>query len=182
MAIPVLATFPDPEAAREAARRVRQSMPSASVRVGVRDDVLLAMHCSQEVEMNESVPMAPMGVVAGPFARGALVWGALGLVVGLVLAVPIGLLVPLDGASRTGVLLGVMLGGAIAGSVALGVYGAGRQPEIEGSGGVPDPRAVVRVDLPDAQGTPQDENRRRVDALMVDLHAVDVFHPRHNYD
>jgi hypothetical protein len=180
MAIPVLATFPDPKAAREAARRVRQSVPSASVRVGARDDALLAMHCSQEVEMDESVPMAPMGVVAGPFARGAIVWGGLGLLLGLVLAVPIGLVVPIEGASRVGVLLGVMLGGAIAGAVALGVYGAGRQPIVEGGGGVPDPRAVVRVDLPDGQGAPVDDDRRRIDALMLDLHAVDVFHPRHS--
>jgi uncharacterized membrane protein len=187
MTAPVLATFPDPEAAREAVRQLRQSIPDAQVRLGERDDVMLALQCSQQVEMDQSVPMAPMGVVAGPFARGVVVWGGIGLLLGLVLAVPVGLLMPTGGASRTGVLLGVMLAGALAGTAALGIYGAGRQPEVEGEGGVPDPRAVVRVDLPDAEGEDSgwsrgggsaETGRRRVDELLVQMHAVDVFHPR----
>jgi hypothetical protein len=177
MATLVLATFTDREAAHEAARHLRQSVPSATVRVGARDDVTLALQCSQQVEMNESVPMAPMGVVAGPFARGAIVWGLAGMVLGAALAIPIGLIVPTGAASRTGVLLGIVLAGAIAGAVALGVYGAGRQPVVEGAGGVPDPRAVVRIDLPD--GESDDRGREQVDELMVRCHAVDVFHPRH---
>ena len=165
----VLATFTDRRKARFARREVAERLPDAGVRLGDDDDALDALALGQRDEVRESVPVISTGLVSGPFARGALVWGGIGLVVGAVLAAPFALAV-----DTTIAWWALMLYFAAAGGLALAsaafIVGAGRQAEREGATTPADPTAVVRADHP---ADVEEAERLLVAAGARDVHAVD---------
>lgn len=141
----VLATFTRSSEAGEAARAVQQRYPDADVATGDKDDELDALALGGRREMHESVPA--FGLFTGPFLRGALLWGAIGAVVGALLMVPLTAVVTMEGTSRWLIALLLAVIGALALSSAAFVLGAGRQAVKEGATTPEDPTAVVRVDV-----------------------------------
>jgi hypothetical protein len=144
----ILATFTHRDEARVAADRARRELPGLVVHLGDTDDDLDAMALGQRAEMDESAPALPVGVVSGPLARGALVWGVVGLAVGALLTVPLALLIDTGELSRGRLILFLAMAGAFAGGTVAFVLGAGRQAVKEGATTPEDPTAVVRVDCP----------------------------------
>jgi hypothetical protein len=146
----VLATFTRRDDAEAAARRARQALGGA-VRVGDPDDGLDALALGQREEMNESMGAVSAGIVSGPMARGALVWGFVGLVAGALVALPLASVIDAGDLPRWQLTVFVALVGAFAGGTAGLVLGAGRQAVKEGETTPEDPTAVVGVDVPAGQ-------------------------------
>lgn len=165
----VLATFTDRTQARAVVDQARAELPDAEVRLGDDEDALDAMALGQRQEMAESVPVTATGVVSGPFARGAVVWGGIGLVVGAVLAAPFALLIDPEIPLWSLVLYFAAAGGLALASAAF-ILGAGRQAVKEGATTPQDPTAVVRVDHP---GDPDEARRWLVAAGARSSHTVD---------
>ena len=142
----VLATFtrrPDADAALE---ELNRRYPWARARIGDREDALDALALGQRDEVAEGLMTGPTGLMTGPMARGALLWGSAGLVVGAVLGAVAALGVSSEGMAFGAYVLFFALAGAIAASVTAAVLGAGRQVVKEGETTPEDPTAVVRAD------------------------------------
>jgi hypothetical protein len=142
----VLATFTRRAEARAAAEQVARTFPDVAVRLGDTDDELDALVLGQRAEMDESMPAVSVGVMSGPQARGALVWGLVGLVAGALATVPVSLFVTAGDLPRWALGVFLALAGALGLSSATFVLGAARQAVKEGETTPEDPTAVVRVD------------------------------------
>src|SRR5690606_17413300 len=88
----LLATFTTRDEAGRAAQRLTHDFPDVEVTGGDQEDALDAVMINQRAETDESIVTASVGLWSGPMARGALVWGVVGLVVGALLALPLLLL------------------------------------------------------------------------------------------
>jgi hypothetical protein len=75
----VLATFTRRADAEVAVERTRAAFPGVAARIGDTDDELDALALGQRAEMDDSMSAIPAGFMSGPMARGALVWGLVGL-------------------------------------------------------------------------------------------------------
>jgi hypothetical protein len=156
----VVATFARRPEAREALDQINERYPWAHARLGDTDDMLDAMVLSQRAEVAEGLPVQS-GVMSGPLARGALVWGSVGLVVGALIGLAAGLVVSSAGATLGGFIVFFALAGAIGASTVCAVLGAGRQAVKEGETTPEDPTAVVRADT----------DREHADELIAALSA-----------
>src|SRR5436190_843122 len=76
-----LASITTRDDAEDAVRAVGRRFPDGRPRLGDANDALDALALSQEAEISESLPVVSTGLFTGPFARGALVWGVVGVVV-----------------------------------------------------------------------------------------------------
>ena len=143
----VLATFTRHDDAEAAARAVNRACTGVEARIGGSDDALDALALGQQAEIEESMPAISVGVMSGPMARGALIWGLVGLVVGALLAIPVTLLT--DGRGWPGWQLAIFfaLAGALGLSSATFILGAAARSVKEGETTPEDPTAVVRVDV-----------------------------------
>jgi hypothetical protein len=143
----VLATFTRRRDAEDAMASAGRRFPHYDVRLGDKDDALDAMALGQQSELDESVPLLSVGVISGPFARGALIWGLVGLVLGALLTIPVAIFVDTDGIPRWVLVLAFAAAGALGLSSATFILGAGRQAVKEGETTAEDPTAVIRVDV-----------------------------------
>jgi hypothetical protein len=141
----ILATFTRRADAVAAVRSVSDAYPDADVRLGDTDDQLDALALGQQAEMGESMPAISVGVMSGPMARGALVWGLVGLVGGALLAIPLSLVLTAADMPRWQLAIFFALAGALGLSSATFVLGAARQTVKEGETIPEDPTAVVRM-------------------------------------
>jgi hypothetical protein len=142
----VLATFTRRHHATVVAERAKEAFRDRDVRLGDVDDDLDALVLAQRAELDQSIPMIAGGIFTGGQARGALVWGVIGLVVGAVIAAPLALLI--DTTIPVWLLmLAFALTGALGLSSATFVLGAAARAIKEGETTPLDPTAVVRVDI-----------------------------------
>jgi hypothetical protein len=141
----ILATFTRRDEAVTAVQAAARAFPDAEVRLGDADDALDALALGQRAEMEDSMPAISVGVMSGPMARGALLWGLVGLVVGAVLTWPVSLVVTAGGLPRWQLAIFMAMAGALALSSATFVLGAARQAVKEGETVPEDPTAVVRM-------------------------------------
>jgi hypothetical protein len=81
----------------------------------------------QEVDADDAAPGVAIGVVTGSQARGALLWGAAGAVVGALLGMALAF-IPMQDVELAFRLAVAMVIGAVAGGVAGAVFGGGWQP------------------------------------------------------
>jgi hypothetical protein len=147
----VLATFSRRVDARDAAARTERAFPGIHVRLGETDDALDALALGQRAEMDESMPAISVGIFSGPLARGALLWGLVGLVGGAALTVPLALFLDAGDMPRWQLALFLAMAGGLGVSSATFVLGAARQAVKEGETTPEDPTAVVRIDCPPEQ-------------------------------
>ncbi|MEZ5205441.1 MAG: hypothetical protein R2690_00330 [Acidimicrobiales bacterium] len=131
--IRLLATFHDLDEAHRAAEAVADAVPDAQVRAGDPDDARDALVAGQQAEMDQSAPTVPGGVVTGAQVRGSVLWGVPSLLVGCLLGLAVGLLVPVGGVSRFAV---VVASSTAAGGLALSTFGV-----LMGARGAPSARA-----------------------------------------
>jgi hypothetical protein len=143
----VLATFTRRADAEAAVRAARARFPDGRPRLGDTDDALDALALGQQAEMSESLPVVSTGLFTGPFARGALVWGVVGIVVGAVIGLVLALFIDADDSARWALTAAFAFAGALAISSVTFILGAGRQAIKEGETTPEDPTAVVRVDV-----------------------------------
>jgi hypothetical protein len=186
----VLATFTRRAEAEAAVERTRAAFPGVPVRFGDTDDELDALALGQRAEMDESMPAVPVGVMSGPMARGALVWGLVGLVAGALLSLPVSALTDTGSWPRWQLAAFMALAGALGVSSAMFVLGAARQAVKEGETMPEDPTAVVRADCPPEQAgelidllTAQGARRARfVDAPVSRRPTAESEAPRSPHD
>jgi hypothetical protein len=141
----ILATFTRRDEAVAAVQAAERAFPGVEVRLGDTDDALDALALGQRAEMAESMPAISVGVMSGPMARGALLWGFVGLVVGALLTWPVSLVVTAGDLPRWQLAIFMAMAGALGLSSATFVLGAARQAVKEGETVPEDPTAVVRM-------------------------------------
>lgn len=163
----VLGTFTRRDDAEAALRTLDTRFPTATATWGSVDDELDALALGQRAEADESLPMLSSGLFTGPFARGAIIWGVVGLVVGAFVGLAFSWVIDAEG-SQLQLALAFAFAGALAVSSATFVLGAGRQAIKEGETTPEDPTAVVRVDV-------GSEDTEPVVAALVDLGARHAF-------
>jgi hypothetical protein len=143
----VLATYTRRVDAVAAARQARRALPDdATIHVGDTEDVLDALALEQRSEMEGTMPAFSAGLLSGPLARGALLWGLIGLVGGAALTLPISFFVSAGDLPAWQLALYLGLAGALGLASATFVLGAARQAVKEGSTVPEDPTAVVRIE------------------------------------
>jgi hypothetical protein len=172
----VLATFTRRAEAAVAVERAAARFPDGNARLGDDDDALDALALGQEAEVGESTPILAAGIFTGPYARGALLWGAVGALVGAIVGVVLVLLMDAGDGPRWWLVGAFALAGALAVSSYTFVMGAGRQAIKEGETTPEDPTAVVRVDVRVADAQPVVELLG--DAGARSVHLVDAPVPR----
>jgi hypothetical protein len=144
----LLATFTHQSDALAAVDRAQRELPDADIHIGDTDDALDALVLGQRREMAESIPAPAGGLFSGPFARGALVWGVVGVIIGALMTAPVSLFVDAGDLSRARLALLMAIVGALGLGSAAFVLGAARQAIKEGATMPIDPTAVVRLDGP----------------------------------
>ncbi|MCB1251010.1 MAG: hypothetical protein R2699_02240 [Acidimicrobiales bacterium] len=168
--IRLLATFHDLDEAHRAAEAVADAVPDAQVRAGDPDDARDALVAGQQAEMDQSAPTVPGGVVTGAQVRGSVLWGIPTLIVGCLLGLAVGLLVPVGGVSRFAVVVASTAAGGMALSTFGVLMGAPWRSEREGEAApILAPDAVVDVSV-------DDRWRSQIDRALVRSGAVEVFH------
>src|SRR3954471_2733514 len=135
----VLATFSQFREARAAAGALKDEFPDHRSRIGHKDDALDALSLGQETEIDQSLAVVGIGLMSGPNTRGALIWGALGAIIGALLLLPLTWLVDIEGTSLWVVAVAFIAIGALALSSATFILGAGRQAVKEGETTPEDP-------------------------------------------
>lgn len=146
------------DVADEAVARMRAELgPDVEIVVGDPGDQRVALTEAQQREYDDATGAVQVGMVAGSQARGALVWGAIGALVGAAIGALIGL-IPLWDLGVGGRVAIWAVVGAIAGAAAGGVYGGGREPELEGDLRDTSGDVTVRVHAPD-RATAQEVSR-----------------------
>jgi hypothetical protein len=143
----VLASFTRRSDASAAISGLASRFPDGDPRMGGTDDALDVLALGQEAEVSESMPVLSSGIFTGPFARGALIWGSVGIVIGALVGSGISFLLEPAGVSAWALAAACAFAGALAVSSATFVLGAGRQAVKEGATTPEDPTAVVRVDV-----------------------------------
>jgi hypothetical protein len=141
----ILATFTRRDDAVAAVRAAAEAHPGVDVRLGDTDDELDALALGHRAEMDESMPSISVGVLSGPMARGALLWGLIGLVAGALLAVPLSAVFTAGDMPRWQMAIFFAMAGALGLASATFVLGAARQTVKEGETVPEDPTAVVRM-------------------------------------
>jgi hypothetical protein len=109
----------DAEPAVVARELVEHGIDPDEIRVGASEDHYLSIHAEMEAEVSESWGSAGLGTfMTSEMMRGALVFVALGSVIGAMVGIPIGLLLFSYGSSTWtqiwfGALVGVLFGSAV---------------------------------------------------------------------
>lgn len=116
------------------ARADQQPEPSPSERKRIDDRNDRNGRSAEAALQRDADDVAPglaVGVITGPQARGVVAFGAIGLMVGLVIGGLVALIPIADWSylARLALFGGI---GAFGGLIAGAVYGGGREPEIEG--------------------------------------------------
>lgn len=119
-----------PDIAERAAARIERET-DATATLGDPRDQVRALGNEQVHDGEDTMGALSVGVVTGSQARGALFWGAVGLVIGASVGALIGLIPMADLNVGTRVIIWAIVG-AFVGATPGFVFGGGRQPEIEG--------------------------------------------------
>lgn len=137
--------MPDhPHIVEQAEERIDRAMPSSPDGNTVADQQAQTRH--------GPVESGPVQTTPGQW-RGMVVGGAVGAIVGVVIALPFAA-IPFMDSVGTRILL-VVIAGALAGAAAGGVYGGGRAPELEGEVTDADGRPSVGTSLRDPHTDPR---------------------------
>lgn len=156
----VLATFTERDEARSAANQVARQFPDVNIVEGDQRDALDALVINQQAETSDAL-VATSGVWTGAMSRGALFWGFVGLIAGVVLAIPLVLLFEWPVGQEVVFVVASLIAGGLALSAWRFVMGGATQVQREQEDAPEDPMAVLRLDVPDR------EREQVVEALSV---------------